>query len=102
MTTIADRLWAFKRKATEAREFALSRYSAGTLEWAQEFDKALAEFPDPDAVGEYIAALEDALSGLHYIRMRYGDLDGVGWSRVDQSLNAAREKMETAKLLEKP
>lgn len=34
-------------------------------------------------------ALKDAMSGLRYIRERYGELDGVGWQRVEDEGSAA-------------
>ena len=34
-------------------------------------------------------ACSDALSGWRYIRATHGDLYGVGWSRVEEKLDAA-------------
>lgn len=34
-------------------------------------------------------ALKDAMSGLRYILERYGELDGVGWQRVEEKGSAA-------------
>jgi hypothetical protein len=69
----------------------------------QESDRADCPFaalsaPPPAGSPELLAALEvgrlraaaaDALSGWRYIRERYGDLDGVGWQRVEDGLRAA-------------
>ncbi|WP_025091487.1 hypothetical protein [Brucella intermedia] len=37
-------------------------------------------------------ALGDALSGLRYVRERYGSLSGVGFDRVDKKGQAALDK----------
>ena len=104
MTTIADRMWAFKRKAAEAREYALSRYSAASLEWADEFDKAFAGFPDPDAVGELQECLTDATAKLEMAKLFSEDekseflplqtkLRGIGFDVID-TYHAALAKLE--------
>ena len=40
-------------------------------------------------IRELRRAAADALSGWRYIRAQYGDLDGVGWDRVEKRLVAA-------------
>lgn len=46
------------------------------------------------AIAEMREALGDALSGWRYIRLHYGDLDGVGWDRVETSGSAALDAVE--------
>jgi hypothetical protein len=52
-------------------------------------------FPDERILGltrerdELREATTDALAGWRYIREHHGDLYGVGWDRVEQSLSAA-------------
>jgi hypothetical protein len=38
-----------------------------------------------DRIEQLEAAYADAISALHYIRLRYGDLDGVGWDRLERT-----------------
>ncbi len=44
------------------------------------------------AAPDLLEALEDALSGWHYIRTYHGDLYGVGWVRVENAATAAIAK----------
>lgn len=48
-----------------------------------------------DAAPRLAEALKDAMSGLRYIRERYGELDGVGWQRIEAKANAALEGNES-------
>jgi hypothetical protein len=45
-------------------------------------------------IAELEARLDDALSGLEYIRCRYGALEGVGWNRLGFLEGKPRPKAE--------
>ena len=51
------------------------------------------------ALRERVKALEGALHDMHsgwrYIRRRYGELDGVGWDRCEESATAALQERST-------
>jgi hypothetical protein len=38
-----------------------------------------------DEIARLRAAYDDAVSALRYIRLRHGDLYGVGWARLDET-----------------
>jgi hypothetical protein len=44
------------------------------------------------AAPDLYSAATDALAGWRYIRAQHGDLDGVGWDRVEQALTEALAK----------
>lgn len=44
------------------------------------------------AAPDLLEALEDMLSGWHYIRNHYGDMAGVGWDRAENAAVAVIAK----------
>ena len=67
-------------------------------EWADTipaFSRPANEYLDLLSVLTDVAeAAGDAKSGWRYIRERYGDLDGVGWDRVENTLEGTLSRAE--------
>ena len=65
----------------------------GTAKWMLTTDEMLRLVATIRAERRELARLreaaQDALGGWRYIRRVHGDLDGVGWDRVEQALAAA-------------
>lgn len=70
--------------------FAFVSYSGRTRE---EHLMSLSDGRLIAAAPDLHAALLDALSGLAYIRTRYGRLEGVGWDRTERTGNDALSRV---------